>query len=101
VAFSPNGTRLATGSWDNTAKVWDAGSGQELLTLRGHTDWVYGVAFSPGGKRLATSSRDNTVQVYAFDISQLLKLARKRVTRDLSPDECLRYFHSKTCPQLP
>ena len=37
VSWSPDGTRLATGSWDGTAKVWDAASGRERLTLRGHT----------------------------------------------------------------
>ena len=36
-AFSPDGKRIVTGSWDRTAKVWDAGTGQELLTLKGHT----------------------------------------------------------------
>src|SRR5271154_6590575 len=52
VAFSPDGTRLASASCDNTVKLWDAAVGQELLTLKGHTDYVYSVAFSPDGKRL-------------------------------------------------
>jgi WD40 repeat protein len=51
VAFSPDGKRLATASWDYTAKVWDAESGKELLTLRGHAASVDRVAFSPNGKR--------------------------------------------------
>ncbi|MGH2770768.1 MAG: WD40 repeat domain-containing protein, partial [Actinomycetota bacterium] len=40
VAFSPDGARLATASVDGTARVWDASSGKELLTLSGHTDSV-------------------------------------------------------------
>ena len=101
VAWSPDGKRLATGSWDGTAKVWDAASGQELLTLKGHTDVVSSVAWSPDGKRLATASSDGTVQIYAMDIRELLDLARSRVTRNLTPDECQRYFQSNTCPPLP
>jgi len=101
VAFSPDGKRLATASYDQTAKVWDAASGQELLTLKGHDSFVKSVAWSPDGKRLATASDDGTVQVYALDIHELLDLARSRVTRDLTPDECLRYFQSEKCPPLP
>jgi WD40 repeat protein len=81
---------VATASADRTAKVWDAVRGQELLTLSGHKGIVNGVAFSPDGKRLATASADGNVQIYAMDIHDLLKLARSRVTRDLTPDECKR-----------
>jgi WD40 repeat protein len=64
VAWSPDGKRLATGSSDKTAKVWDAASGQELLTLRGHDGSVTSVAWSPNGKRLATGSYDKTAKVW-------------------------------------
>jgi WD40 repeat protein len=101
VAFSPDGKRLATASVDQTAKVWDAGNGKELLTLRGHTNSVNGVAFSPDGKRLATASRDGTVQVYVLELRELLNLARSRITRPFTPEECQLYFQSPTCPPLP
>jgi WD40 repeat protein/serine/threonine protein kinase len=60
VAFSPDGTRLATGrsSWEQgnvpagEVKLWDAKTGRELLTLKGHAGAVAKVAFSPDGKRL-------------------------------------------------
>ena len=64
MCFSPDGTRLASGSWDHTAKVWDAGSGQETLTLKGHTGPVRSVVFSPDGTRLATSSSDQTIKIW-------------------------------------
>ncbi|MBI2477278.1 MAG: WD40 repeat domain-containing protein, partial [Planctomycetia bacterium] len=64
VAFSGDGTQLASASADETVKVWDATSGQEMLTLRGHTRGVWSVAFSTDGKRLASASFDGTVKVW-------------------------------------
>jgi WD40 repeat protein len=50
VAFSPDGTRIVSGSSDKTLWLWDATSGQSIgAPLRGHEDWVLSVAFSPGG----------------------------------------------------
>jgi WD40 repeat protein len=86
---------------DRTTIVWDAASGQELLTLMGHVGTVASAAWSPDGTRLATASHDGTVQVYSIDVRDLLDLARKRVTRDFTPDECKRYFQSEKCPPRP
>jgi WD40 repeat protein len=75
VAFSPDGTRLATASFDGTAKVWDAIKGQDLFALEGHTGGVSGVAFSPDGTRLATGSGDQTAKVWdATSGKELLSL---------------------------
>ena len=48
VAFSPDGERIVTGSADHTAKVWEAASGRELLTLKGHSDPIHFCGFFPG-----------------------------------------------------
>jgi WD40 repeat protein len=56
--------RLATGSEDGTARLWDAARGQPLLTLDGYTGLVYSVAWSPDGTRLATGSEDSTARVW-------------------------------------
>src|SRR5207302_1961344 len=56
VAFSPDGLRLAAGSWYGTIKVWELSRDQESATLRGHARAVTSVVFSPDGTRLASAS---------------------------------------------
>ena len=48
MAFSPDGQRIVTGSGDQTAKVWDAASGKELLTLKGHSGAIWLCGLFPG-----------------------------------------------------
>ena len=64
VRYSHDGKRLATSGWDHVVRLWDATSGQELLTLKGHGNSVGSMAFSPDGKRLASASHDRTVRVW-------------------------------------
>jgi len=63
--FSPiSSSRFATGSGDNTARIWDTDTGTPKHTLKGHTGWVLGVNYSPDGKMLATFSMDKTVRIW-------------------------------------
>jgi Protein kinase domain/WD domain, G-beta repeat len=63
-SFSPDGSRVVTGSLDRTAKVRDAKTGADLLTLKGHTDQVTSASFSPDGSRVVTGGDDNTAKVW-------------------------------------
>ena len=63
----PPGGRLllASGSGDNTARIWDVAAGECRRVLEGHTDSVYGVAFAPDASRLATASFDKTARIWS------------------------------------
>lgn len=62
IAFSPDGTQLASCGEDKTARVWDAATGALLATCQGHTSKVLRVEYSPDGSRLVTVSSDGTVR---------------------------------------
>ncbi|MDH6062099.1 hypothetical protein NWP17_16935, partial [Chrysosporum bergii ANA360D] len=72
VAYSPDGQTLASGSRDNTIKIWNVKTGQPLHTLSGHSSWVHSVAYSSDGQTLASGSDDNTIKIWNVKTGQLL-----------------------------
>jgi WD40 repeat protein len=64
VAFSPDGTRVLSGSQDYTAKLWNASTGAVTCTFSGHTGFVTSVAFSPDGTKILTGSGDKTAKLW-------------------------------------
>ncbi len=65
VGYSPNGTRVVTGSDDRTIRIWDAGSGVVVgEPLTGHYAGVNSVAYSPNGRHIISGSLDNTIRVW-------------------------------------
>ena len=64
VSFSPDGSTLASGSWDDTVRLWDVVTGSEIRVLKGHTGFVRSVSFSPDGTTLASGSDDGTVLLW-------------------------------------
>ena len=83
VSFSPNGRRIASAGDDNTIKLWDSTTGEELRTLVGHAGPVTSVSFSPDGQFIASGSRDRTFKLWDVDSGKKLKTI-KRYTPVLS-----------------
>jgi WD40 repeat protein len=68
IAFSPDGKYLASGSQDNTVKLWSLESQLEVTTLQGHGHFVRSVTFSPDGKYLASGGQDKTVKLWSLEL---------------------------------
>lgn len=99
VAFSPDGKRIVSGSFDYKAIVWDAQTGHETVTLTGHTGAVNSVSFSPDGNRIVTGSDDSSVKVWESQTGQEI-LTLKGHTESVrsvafSPNGRLIYIDSK------
>ena len=87
-AFSPDSKRIVTTSNDNTARIWDAASGELLVVLTGHKDVVKYASFSPKGRRIVTASHDNTAIVWDTESGEILfVLAGFATSLQLSTDE--------------
>ncbi|CAG9477260.1 ribosome assembly protein 4, putative [Plasmodium vivax] len=83
LAFSPNSSHLATGSGDNTVRLWDINTQTPIATLKDHTNWVLSVLFSPDNHFLATAGMDQNVFIYETHTGKLVnKLSghKKEVT---------------------
>ena len=139
VSYSPDGKRVALSDFTGAVSIWDALTGEQVLTLRGHTTWVYAIPFSRDGKWIATASSDGTarvwdavtganvltlnvdsqgvggvefspdgkhlavggklgISIFYLRIDDVIALAKTRVTRQLTIEECQQYLHMEACP---
>ena len=91
VALSPDGSRILTGSWDDTAKLWNAGTGELLRTFSGHAN-IETVAFSPDGTTVLTASIDRTAKLWSLAGTCILTLTGHTshvMSASFSPDGSL------------
>ena len=70
--FNATGTQIVTASGDNTARIWDAASGELLHTLEGHTDWVKSAVYNATGSQIVTASTDGTARIWDATTGELL-----------------------------
>eukprot|EP00053_Salpingoeca_punica_P016305 m.153290 g.153290 ORF g.153290 m.153290 type:complete len:150 (+) comp16937_c3_seq1:197-646(+) len=66
LAFSPDGTQLASSTDRGSLQLWDVSSGRPTRALVGHTDLLWSIAFFPGGRQLASCSDDKTLRIWTL-----------------------------------
>ena len=72
LAYSPDSKLFATGEADGRIRLWQVATSQQILSFKGHTNWVTSVTFSPNSKLLASSSHDNTVKMWDVQTGKYL-----------------------------
>jgi DNA-binding SARP family transcriptional activator/WD40 repeat protein len=98
LAWSPDSGYLATGWDDGTVRIWDVDEERVTITMPRASAAIVDVAFTPVGNRLAIASANGVVSLHVLDLEELIELARDRVRRGFTDEECQTYLHVPSCP---
>jgi WD40 repeat protein/serine/threonine protein kinase len=79
LAWTKDGSRIASGGQDSVIRVWDAETGRCLQTLVGHSDGIHDLAFSPNGRLLASASADSTARIWSIDSGKAWHVLRGHI----------------------
>jgi len=74
VAWSPDGKRILSTSWDGTSRIWDSRTGTSLATLKGHEGALIAGVWSPDGSRIATAGSDNSIRVWESQLENAVPM---------------------------
>jgi WD40 repeat protein len=93
VAFSPDGSRIATGSFDRNVRLWRKAAPQDdPVLLPGHSDQLVSLAFSPNGHYLASGARNGAILLHHLNLETLVAATQAAVPRRLTDDEVAKYL---------
>ena len=84
VGFNHDGTKIVSGSYDKTIRVWNVDTGECILTLKGHTDGVRSVVFNHDGTKIVSGSYDNTIRVWNVDTGECILTLKGHGTKIVS-----------------
>jgi WD40 repeat protein/tetratricopeptide (TPR) repeat protein len=96
IAFDPTSSQIATAS--GTVNVWDVRTGEPTFTPPVEASSVVAFEFTEDGSRIAVVYVDGRIIVYPIALDDAIEIARSRVTRSLTDEECRTYLHVPTCP---
>lgn len=108
VSINGEGTRLATSGFDGTVRLWkldigeevrEMSSGEEISLLTDQPVPLGGIDFSPDGRSVVTAGDDGMVRVFTVAVEDLIDLARFRLSRGFSEEECQTYLHKPACEE--
>jgi platelet-activating factor acetylhydrolase IB subunit alpha len=91
ISFTPSGEHLISASRDTTIRIWEVGTGFNVRTIKGHTEWVRAARPDPSGTLIGSCGNDQTVRVWSFETGAEKHVMNKHthvVSLQCAPSAC-------------